>query len=100
MDAIVLEMASLKLSHDASMLEYVEACLLAMLSFVPTPSTHHTPSPASLPSPELLTLRREAFTAPPSPPSWPSCRLSSGGLLCCRSSVGTGLSRWCSLMGW
>ena len=34
-DAIVLEMASLKLSHDASMAEYVEACLLAMVSFVP-----------------------------------------------------------------
>ena len=84
-EAIVLEMASLKLSHDASMLEYVEACILAMLSFVPlpspspststsdlTPTTSPSPpssssSSSSHPSPELLSLRRAAFTTPSLP---------------------------------
>ena len=66
-DAIVLEMASLKLSHDASMAEYVEAVFLAMLSFVPLPSTPANPSPPAAPSAELLAIRRAAFSSPSLP---------------------------------
>ena len=67
-DAIVLEMASLKLSHDASMSEYVEACLLAMVSFVPlVADTSAKPPAAPLTSADherLAEQRRLTFSSP------------------------------------
>ena len=73
-DAIVLEMASLKLSHDASMSEYVEACLLAMVSFVPLiGETSAKPAAAPLTGADhqrLADQRRLTFSSPaPSNPT-------------------------------
>ena len=73
-DAIVLEMASLKLSHDASMAEYVEACLLAMISFVPLvndPSTTKPPTTLTASDhQQLAEQRRLTFSSPtPSTPT-------------------------------
>ena len=68
-DAIVLEMASLKLSHDASMSEYVEACLLAMVSFVPLVGDTSTTKPSAAPltaldHQRLAEQRRLTFSSP------------------------------------
>jgi len=66
-DAIVLEMASLKLSHDASMSEYVEACLLAMVSFVPLVGDTSTKPAAALSAADhqrLAEQRRLTFSSP------------------------------------
>ena len=67
-DAIVLEMASLKLSHDASMSEYIEACLLAMVSFVPLVGDSSTKPPAAALTgadhQRLAEQRRITFSSP------------------------------------
>lgn len=67
-DNIVLEMAGLKLSHDASMMEYVEACFLTLFSFIPTSSNESSSSTSTqpfIPTDEAsLSARRAAFANP------------------------------------
>ena len=68
-DAIALEMASLKLSHDAGVLEYIEACFLALFSFVPLPAAaaaQSQPQAQQLSQQELLSVRRSLFSSPSS----------------------------------